>query len=140
MWRSSWLFYESGSIPFTNWKGTVRDCAMWKVFIGRRVGQRAINKIEEMIIFKAGHLSGRREWQGFLHADGHYYGGWRGPTGYITSLLLTRKVQTVWMRLYFWERLKEKVGQVLNLGLISWTLAQVTPLWACSLLFNKANI
>ena len=45
-----------------------------------------------------------------------FFGGQVGSLRLITSLLLTRKFQTVWLRLHSWERLKLQLGQVLSLG------------------------
>lgn len=45
-----------------------------------------------------------------------FFGGRVGSLRPITSLLLTRKFQTVWLRLHSWERLKLQLGQVLSLG------------------------
>ena len=47
---------------------------------------------------------------------------WRGPLWRLTSLVLTRKFQTVWLRSHFWGRLKLQLSSILNLCLISWAL------------------
>ena len=48
----------------------------------------------------------------------------------ITPLVLIRKPQTNPLRRHSWGKLKLKLGQVLNLGLVSWALVKVMPLWA----------
>lgn len=52
----------------------------------------------------------------------------------------TRKFQTGWVRLHLWEWLKQQLGQVLNLLLESWALAQVTPLGASGFFFNNCYL
>lgn len=42
-------------------------------------------------------------------------------------IVLTRKFCTSCLRLYFSERFKQQLGQVLNLGLVVGAIAQVTP-------------
>lgn len=40
-----------------------------------------------------GFLGGRGEWRGFYHGDASSPGGWRGPTGQMTSEVLTGTFQ-----------------------------------------------
>ena len=79
--------------------------------------------------------------EGFYRQDGSrdrekadslsFFGGWMGSVRQVTSLLLTGKFQTDWLRLHSWERLKLQLGQVLSLGWLPWGLAQATPFGAC---------
>lgn len=57
--------------------------------------------------------------RGFIMQIASWMGGgsWSGPKQQITSLTLTRIFQAGCSRLCFWERSKEQLGQVLNLGL-----------------------
>lgn len=77
------------------------------------MGQGNINKNIERNTFSPMYLSGERTWQGFfiMQIATSFYGGWRGPTGQITSLVLTRKVHIGWLRLSFCEKLKEQVKE-----------------------------
>lgn len=45
-----------------------------------------------------------------------------------------------WLRLYFWERLKQQLEQVLNLCLVLRALAQVKPFWACHFFLTDNTI
>ena len=67
-------------------------------------------------------------------------GGWREAGDGLPYWCLTRKFQTGWLGLYFWERLKLQLGQLWNLGLVSlafFFLTQVMAFWAHGFLFNK---
>lgn len=66
-----------------------------------------------------------------------FYGRWRGLKWQIISLVFTRKFLAGWLRLCFWEWFKQQLGQVLNLSLDSWDLAQLVPFWACDFLFEQ---
>ena len=44
----------------------------------------------------------------------------------MTLLVDDRKFQTGPLRLHFWEREKLQLDQALNLGLVSWALAEMT--------------
>lgn len=48
-----------------------------------------------------------------------------------------QKIPDCLIQIIIWERLKLQLGQVLNLCLVAWTLAQVMPFWACDFLFNS---
>lgn len=48
-----------------------------------------------------------------------------------------QKIPDCLIQITIWERLKLQLGQVLNLCLVAWTLAQVMPFWACDFLFNS---
>lgn len=58
---------------------------------------------------------------------------------WITAILKGDKTENEvkYSRLYFWKKLKRKLGQVLNLGLVSCTSIQITPIWACGFLFSR---
>lgn len=53
---------------------------------------------------------------------------------------LTRKFQTGWLRLHFWEKLKLQLDQVLNLGLVSWAFGTSDAILGCGFLLNKAKL
>lgn len=78
------------------------------------------------------YFGGEGNWEGFYHADCLFFllgaRNGDGPHDRLPCWCLTRKFQTGWLRLYFQERLKQQLGQASNLGLVSWALAQVTPL------------
>lgn len=48
----------------------------------------------------------RERWESVMKLTYFSFGGWRGPTGEMTSLLLTRKFQKGQLRLHSWGRSK----------------------------------
>lgn len=96
-----------------------------------RAGQGAISNIKNCSQARTSFVGGKGR-QRFYQADCFFLlGGWRGPTGQISSLVLTRKFHTGSLKLDYWGRSKLQLSQVLSLGLASWALAQVVPLGAC---------
>ena len=105
-----------------------------KGFIGRRMGQGSYQQKGKKDYFQARTFSFCQEriWRWFYPADTSSSSeGCKEPMQWITSLMLTKKAQTGWLTLHFWCRLKLQVGQVLNLDLVSWVLAQDVPFRAC---------
>ena len=50
----------------------------------------------------------RKEW--IVSGQATSFGGWQASIRQITSLVLTRKFPTDWLRLRSWERLKLQLG------------------------------
>ena len=57
----------------------------------------------------------------------------RGSISQITSLVLTKELQTDWLRLHSWKKLKLQLGIESQYGNVG--LAQVTPICVCFLSF-----
>lgn len=48
-----------------------------------------------------------------------------------------QKIPDGWIHIMFLGELGTAIGQVLNLGLVSWAVAQVTLFGGCGFLFNR---
>ena len=110
-------------------------------------GKEAIRGKKKLFWGAPGHLcfclcfERRRPGKGFvMQIASSFWGlvgeGRRRPTWQTASSVSPRKFHIGGLRLCSWESLAQKLAQVLNLGLVSWALAQVTPFWACGFLFN----
>lgn len=96
-------------------------------FYRKKGGSRELLTKENIIW---GHLFfGGREEEGFLSCrlPPLSMGDRESPWDRFFYWCLTREFQTGQLRLCCWERLKLQLGQVLNLVLVSWALAQMMP-------------
>lgn len=102
------MIHESGRVPSNNEEGVLRGCTKWKAFIGRRWGKGAISKRKERILFRPGQLLLRGKSEvlscrlSLLSLGGGVDRDGEGPPDRLnTSLVLTRKFQTGWLRSHF---------------------------------------
>lgn len=104
----------------------------WKDFL-RKEG--AGNKRKERAIREPGYLCfGGREGEArgkafYQQMASPFCGDGEGPWNH--PLPGARPEKSRLCKLYFWERQKLRLDPVLQLGLVSWALAEVTSFWAC---------
>ena len=116
-----------------------RSYTKWKSFIERRMGQEShLAKEKKGLLGAMTSFWREGEWYGFVtevtSSSGEWGSEWRGPLLQMTSLGLTRKFQTVWLRLHFWWGLRLQLGYVSSWGIMASSISYAFwSLWFFSL-------
>ena len=126
-----------GSIVSSKQRRALKSYTKWKVFIERRMGlKKSYKQKKRQNCFRPDHLPLEgRVGRIIMQITSSFFGGWRKPIQKITSLVLIRKLLTLYLR-HFWRRLKLKLGSILNPGLLTLAVTKVMPLGALDFLFN----